>query len=81
MTNDEMRRFTFRMPKELNVLIKNASAKKGVSVNALILQILWEWLKNKTKQEEKWKKGMNQDSGRICRFSRSEQSQKGGQAK
>ncbi len=47
MTNNV--RFTFRVPKELQSNIKKEAEKKGVSVNAQMLQILWDWLKNKEK--------------------------------
>lgn len=40
---DERVRFTFRMPDELFSQLKKEAEKLGVSVNALILQILWEW--------------------------------------
>lgn len=43
-------RFTFRLPVELLNLIKAEADKKGVSVNAQILHILWEYLE---KQENK----------------------------
>ena len=44
MTIDDKReRFTFRIPKDLLARLKNEAVEKGVSVNALILQILWEW--------------------------------------
>ena len=43
MTNNA--RFTFRIPNELLEMLKKEASKKGVSVNAQILQILWEWVK------------------------------------
>lgn len=44
MTNkDERARFTFRIPQKTFDLLKVEAEKRGVSVNALILQILWEW--------------------------------------
>lgn len=42
MTKDERVRFTFRLPKELFEDLKSEAKKQGFSVNALILQILWE---------------------------------------
>lgn len=36
-------RFTFRVPDRLYELLKEEAAAKGVSLNALILQILWDW--------------------------------------
>lgn len=47
MTNDARERFTFRIPKKLLETLKFESEKKGVSINALILQILWEWVERK----------------------------------
>lgn len=47
MTNDTRERFTFRIPKKLLEMLKSESEKKGVSINALILQILWEWVERK----------------------------------
>ena len=42
MTN-ETERFTLRMPTELKKRLEQRSAELGVSVNALVLQILWDW--------------------------------------
>ena len=50
MTKDERVRFTFRLPKELFDNLKNEAKKQGTSVNALILQILWDWDKNRNMQ-------------------------------
>ncbi len=46
MTKDARTRFTFRLPEELYETLKDKAAVKGVSVNAIILQILWEWLEH-----------------------------------
>lgn len=47
MTNDSIKRFTLRLPYKLySKLVKEANIK-GVSLNSLILQILWDW-ENKT---------------------------------
>ncbi len=43
MTKDTRERFTFRLPEKLLNSLKNEAFKKGVSLNALILQVLWEW--------------------------------------
>lgn len=43
-------RFTFRMPEELLSKLKDESERFGVSVNALILQILWEWVERNDKK-------------------------------
>lgn len=38
-----------RAPKELKEFLKNRAKKRGITLNALVLQILWEWVKsNKT---------------------------------
>ena len=34
---------TFRPPDELRQRLKGAAKKKGITMNALILQILWSW--------------------------------------
>ena len=44
MTKDERERFTFRIPSKLIDLLRKEAVEKGVSLNALILQILWEWV-------------------------------------
>ena len=45
----EINTFTLRSPKALIEELKRHSKIKGISTNALILQILWDWLKaNKT---------------------------------
>ncbi len=43
MTKDTRGRFTFRIPEQLLTHLKEEANKIGVSLNALILQILWEW--------------------------------------
>lgn len=40
---DNRVRFTFRMPDTLFEELKRRAEKVGVSTNALILQILWDW--------------------------------------
>ena len=45
MTNDDRCRFTLRTPRELFVHIEKDAEKFGISLNALILQILWDWVK------------------------------------
>lgn len=47
---DERMRFTFRMPEKLLNNLKCESERLGVSVNALILQILWEWAEKDDKK-------------------------------
>ncbi len=41
----DVSRFTFRLPKALFDKLKCEAQQQGVSVNALILQILWDWAK------------------------------------
>lgn len=38
-----------RAPDELQGLLKKCARKKGITRNALILQILWDWVKEETK--------------------------------
>lgn len=45
MTKD-LQRFTFRLPKALLDNVKEEAKIIGISANALILQILWEWANN-----------------------------------
>lgn len=47
MTIDEKIRFTFRIPLKLFNAIKSEAKEQGVSANALILQIIWDWLKER----------------------------------
>lgn len=44
-TQDNRERFTLRMPKRLYEAIGEQATETGVSLNALILHILWDWLK------------------------------------
>lgn len=46
---DDRTRFTFRMPTELFEKLKSDADRLGVSTNALILQILWEWVRENKK--------------------------------
>lgn len=45
MKKDARERFTLRIPTNLFVQIQNSANDVGTSINALILQILWEWMK------------------------------------
>ena len=47
MIKDDRTRFTLRTPKKLFDFLQNNADELGVSTNALIVQILWEWLKDK----------------------------------
>ncbi|MBU5627746.1 hypothetical protein KQI82_12580 [Oscillibacter sp. MSJ-2] len=44
MTN-ETERFTLRITKELKHQLETTRKRMGVSLNALVLQILWDWAK------------------------------------
>lgn len=44
---DDRARYTFRLPGELLDRLKREAAKKGYSVNALILHILEDWAKGR----------------------------------
>lgn len=47
---DERCRFTLRLPKELFERIQFEAERKGLSMNSIILEILWDWSeKNNTK--------------------------------
>ena len=43
MTKDERVRFTLRLPKNLIEDLRKEASEQGSSINALILNILWEW--------------------------------------
>lgn len=47
MTNKDKVRFTFRLPEDLYSRLGRVAEEKGVSVNALILQILWDHFEKK----------------------------------
>lgn len=46
MINDTRKRFTFRLPDGLFEKLKNKADKQGLSLNAMILQILWDWMED-----------------------------------
>lgn len=46
MTSENRKRFTFRIPSDLFELLQEKAKRTGVSTNALILQILWDWEKS-----------------------------------
>lgn len=46
MNKDDRTRFTLRLPKELFSLLQEDANKIGVSVNSLILQILWSYVED-----------------------------------
>lgn len=43
---------TFRAPDMLRQRLKAKAKKRGITMNALILQILWEWVKEEEKVKE-----------------------------
>lgn len=47
MKNDDRTRFTLRLPKRLFEMLQHDANATGVSVNALLLQILWQWLEQR----------------------------------
>lgn len=38
-----MAQFQLRLPKELRELLKERAARMGISLNALMLQVLWQY--------------------------------------
>lgn len=44
MTND-VSRFTLRITKELKTQLEQTSLNMGISLNSLVVQILWDWAK------------------------------------
>ena len=48
MSIENRQRFTLRLPANLLEVIGTEANKIGVPINALILQILWEWVKKNT---------------------------------
>lgn len=46
-----MDQILIRSTRELKEILKIRSKKMGITMNALILQILWEWLKKESKNE------------------------------
>jgi hypothetical protein len=51
MTNDNRIRFTFRIPGALMDALRESAKDHGVSLNALILQVLWEWVEAHERKE------------------------------
>lgn len=50
MKKDIRERFTLRLPTELFSHIQSEASRTGVSINALILKILWEWVENQERK-------------------------------
>lgn len=51
MKKDTRERFTLRLPTALFMKIQNNANEVGTSINALILQILWEWIRQQERKE------------------------------
>ena len=47
MTNDAVR-FTLRITKAIKQQLNNRSQQMGISVNSLVIQILWDWVAQQT---------------------------------
>ena len=56
MKKDARERFTLRLPSVLFSELQSNGEELGVSTNALILQILWNWMEQKENQDLKVKK-------------------------
>lgn len=50
MKKDARERFTLRLPATLFSKLQMNGEELGVSTNALILQILWNWMEQKEKK-------------------------------
>ncbi len=60
---DNRERFTLRIPRRLYETLTEHAERIGVSLNALISQILWEWMKkNTTDNTEEKKHDIGRDS-------------------
>lgn len=51
MTSDSAR-FTLRLTGELKRRLEKTGRDMGISLNALVVQILWDWAKNNLNEEE-----------------------------
>lgn len=49
MNKDTRERFTLRIPTTLYLQIQDNANKTGTSINALILQVLWKWMREQEK--------------------------------
>lgn len=43
---------TTRLPEELHKQLKYRANKKGLTLNALVIQILWEWIEREKGKEK-----------------------------
>ena len=60
---DNRERFTLRIPRRLYATLTEYAERIGVSLNALISQILWEWMKkNTTDNTEEKRHDIGRDS-------------------
>lgn len=46
-----MEQTQIRMPEKLKRILKEVAEEKGISLNAQMLSILWQWAENKEKRE------------------------------
>lgn len=46
---EERKRYTFRLAKGLYLKLEQEAKKQGISINALMLKILWDWSERKNK--------------------------------
>ena len=56
MKKDARERFTLRLPTTLFSKLQVNGEELGVSTNALILQILWDWMEHKENEDLKIEK-------------------------
>lgn len=47
-----MNLMTVRAPDDLQKILKDAAKKEGYTRNSLILQILWDWVRRREKEEK-----------------------------
>ena len=52
MHKDARERFTLRLPTTLFTYLQDNANDMGTSINALILQVLWEWTEKKGRKDE-----------------------------
>lgn len=49
----EAERFTLRLTKELKAKLEESRHHMGISLNALVVQILWDWAERQSKEMNK----------------------------
>ncbi len=52
MKTDGRSRYTLRLPRELFDMIGAKANELGLPINALILQILWDWVERKRAEQK-----------------------------